>query len=327
MAGAAFLAFPQMKSLLVSELQERLMADLSGRKDYGDLLCLPGYRLHERDVPYWCRTALKNPFLLRFDSIGDAAAELRGMQRSWAPYGLTCFRRTALIQEKLPYVNLKSRDFPFEIPRSPIGIYTLLDEHTMLASADTTSCLPLGTVTWNEDHINPPSRAYLKLQEALVLARHFFGAELPGPGTTCFEAGACPGGWTWVLANSGASILAVDRAPLAQSLMENPLVTFRAHDAFTLAPEEIGQTDWVLSDVICYPERLLQWTRRWLSSGLTKNMICTIKMQGKINWQTVREFESIPHSRVVHLNYNKHELTFIHCEKSGENKIRAQACD
>ncbi len=321
--GVSFLAFPEMQGLLISELKTRFSYEPNLSLDpsinflndawYGDLLFLSNWTFTE--YPYWARTVLLEPLLITFDSITDAAQALRSIQRSWAPYNFKSFRRSSLIQEKLPYVNLKNRNFPFEIPHSPIGLYTLLDEHTILASASTTSCLPAGTVVWNEDHVNPPSRAYLKVQEALVLAHHYFGVDLPYSGQKCFEAGACPGGWTWVLVGLGAEVFAVDRAPLASSLMENPLVKFMAHDAFTLKPEDIGKVDWVFSDVICYPERLLEWVKKWLSSGLTKNMICTIKMQGEINWETVKEFASIPNSRIVHLNYNKHELTFIHCEK------------
>ena len=41
-------------------------------------------------------------------------------------------------------------------------------------------------------------------------------------------------------------------------------------------------------------------------------MICTIKMQGEINWDAIDEIVNIPHSSVMHLNYNKHEFTRIH---------------
>ena len=115
-----------------------------------------------------------------------------------------------------------------------------------------------------------------------------------------------------MLAGLGAQVHAVDRAELAPELMKNPLVKFQAHDAFTLTPQEIGPVDWVFSDVICYPERLLDWIHVWLDSGLTKRMICTIKMQGAIDWPLIQKFADIPDSRIVHLNYNKHELTFIH---------------
>ncbi len=315
--GTAFLPFPDMKGLLETELKERFSVDVEELRsnhtafDYGDLLYFPSVKTAA--VPYWARTCMVSPLKITFDSIGDAAQALRSLQRSWAPYSFTAFRRASLLQDKLPRVHTAPRTFPCEIHNSPIGLYTLLDNNTMLASAKTTSVLPAGQLVWIEDHENPPSRAYLKIQESLVRARQLFGVELPHEGQKCFEAGACPGGWTWVLRNLGTDVLAVDRSELAPSLMADPHVTFMSHDAFTLPPAELGAFDWVFSDVICYPERLLLWIQKWLDSGLTKNMICTIKMQGGIDWNLVESFASIPNSAVLHLNYNKHELTFIHC--------------
>lgn len=327
--GVAFLAYPETLAFLKSELKNRFKLDDSVRlKCNGDILYLENIEgifsssnpeeIAPQELPYWARTTFLKPFILHFDSIGEAASALKEIQRNWAPYQYQNFRRAALIQDKLPYINLKVRKFPVEIPKSPIGVYTLIDDKTILASALTSSYIPAGRIEFVEDHINPPSRAYLKIQESLTMARLLFDAELPGPESRCFEAGACPGGWTWVLVNLGSQVYAVDRAELAPSLMGNPLVTFQAHDAFTLKPEDIGKCDWVFSDVICYPERLLEWVKVWLDSGLTKNMICTIKMQGEIDYEIVSKFAAIPDSRVVHLNYNKHELTWIHCEKSKE---------
>ncbi len=357
LSGTAFLAFPEMKNLLESELTERFdygkirqASTISGSvfsaKDscwYGDLLYCPDFDLNSRpvtkkagsgDLPYWARVTVKEPFLLKFESIGEAAKALKEIQRNWAPYQYQLFRRAALIQEKLPYINLKERNFfktdentgrkvfALEIPSSPMGLYTLIDEKTIFAGALTSSSIPGGAVTFVEDHENPPSRAYLKIQESLTLARHFTKVELPAEGSKCFEAGACPGGWTWVLRELGADVFAVDRAELVPSLMEDPHVKFMAHDAFTLKPEEVckelntEKLDWVFSDVICYPERLFEWINMWLESGRTKNMICTIKMQGQIDWELVKKFADIPNSRVVHLRYNKHELTWIHTEKA-----------
>ena len=328
--GTAFLAFPDMQGLLTAELAERFgygtvtqsatiagsSFSADGARWYGDLLYCPDFA--GADSPYWARTTLTEPFLLHFESIGEAAKALRDIQRNWAPYQFTCFRRASLIQDKLPHINLKARTFPVEIPHSPMGMYTLLDEHTLIAGSATTSALPAGTLQFVEDHENPPSRAYLKIQEALTMANHFFGASLPGAGQKCFEAGACPGGWTWVLRQLGADVFAVDRAPLAPSLMEDEHVIFQAHDAFTLKPEDVcarmdcEKMDWVLSDVICYPARLYEWINIWLESGRVRNMICTIKMQGAVDWNLVARFASIPQSRVLHLNYNKHELTWLH---------------
>ena len=318
MKNLAFLAFPEQSELLLSELSGRFGITRKPDARYGDLLYFENIDfdvdgvMSEKRLPYWARTVMLEPFIVKFNSIGEAAGELKKLQRNWAPYQYTCFRRAQLIQEKLPYINLKERSFPVKIPSSPMGLWTLIDEHTMIASAATTSTLPAGTLHFIEDHENPPSRAYLKIQESLTMANILNGTEFPAAGQRCFEAGACPGGWTWVLVGLGASVYAVDRAPLADSLMKNPLVTFQAHDAFTLKPEEIGSVDWVFSDVICYPERLLEWINKWLAYKSDLNMICTIKMQGEINWPLIQEFADIPGSRIMHLNYNKHELTWIH---------------
>ena len=308
----AFLPYPEMAELLISELKTRFNITQKPTANYGDLIYFEDLADLGGAFPYWARTTMLEPVFFKFNTIGEAATHLKEIQRNWAPYQYTCFRRAQLIQEKLPYINLKDRKFPVTIPQSPIGLYTLIDEHNMIYSAKTTSWLPAGTLHFVEDHENPPSRAYLKIQESLTMANLLNGTELPHAGQRCFEAGACPGGWTWVLAGLGAEVFAVDRAELAPELMKNPLITFQAHDAFTLKPEEIGPIDWLFSDVICYPERLLQWIQMWLEYNPELNMICTIKMQGEINWPLIQQFADIPGSKVLHLNYNKHELTWIH---------------
>ncbi len=345
--GAAFLAFPEMKEILKKEISERLGFSSPPTEEFGDLIYyanfplfqfLPFLKLNQikrtnrlnqvnqkesknsdenwNNLPYWSRCAMLSPLEIEFESIGSASAALKSIQRNWAPYQYQFFRRAELIQQKLPYINLKTREFPAKIPSSPIGLYTLTGENRMIASANTSSFLPAGKIDFKEDHENPPSRAYLKIQESLTMANLLNGTPFPKANERCFEAGACPGGWTWVLVNLGANVLAVDRTELAPSLMKNPLVRFEKHDAFTLKPEEIGFCDWVFSDVICYPERLLKWVNGWLKSGLARNIICTIKMQGEPDWNTIGKFAEIPGSRILHLNYNKHELTWIHTEKS-----------
>lgn len=314
--GAAFLAYPDMTGMLRTELSGRLHFNSKPAAVYGELLYYSDFPVDSvktpDDLPYWARSAMLKPRILDFESIGEAANSLKNIQRNWAPYQYQYFRRANLIQEKLPYINLKPRSFPVKIPAKPIGLYTLISEKQMIFSAETSSFLPAGKITFLEDHENPPSRAYLKIQESLAMANLLNGTEFPKPGEHCFEAGACPGGWTWVLVGLGASVHAVDRAELSTELMENPLVKFQAHDAFTLKPQDVGFCDWVFSDVICYPERLLKWVNEWLESGLCRNMICTIKMQGEPDWNIIKQFSEIPGSRIVHLNYNKHELTWIH---------------
>jgi 23S rRNA (cytidine2498-2'-O)-methyltransferase len=269
----------------------------------GDLITIMG----AEKSPYWVRNIWKKPFTAGFDSISEAARVLKGLQRNWAPYPTRLARRTTLIAESLPHYPDKPKTFPFGIPESPMGAFMLLDEHTLMASAECSSPWPNGEFVFAEDKEGPPSRAYRKLWEALVLA-----GSMPGPGQRCIDAGASPGGWTWALAGLGAEVLAIDRAPLEDRVSAMPGVSFMKHNAFTLKPENLGKTDWLFSDVICYPPVLYDWVTLWLESGLARNFVCTIKMQGA-DWDraTTDRFAAIPGSRVLHLWHNKHELTWM----------------
>lgn len=261
---------------------------------------------------YWVRNVWRKPFIAKFNSISEAAKLLKGIQRNWAPYTPHLARRTLLIAEALPHVSSKPKEFPFVAPTAPMGAFTLLDEHTLLASAQCTSPWPNGEFAFVEDREGPPSRAYRKLWEALVVAGVF-----PKPGDVCLDAGACPGGWTWVLANLGAKVTAVDRSPLEPRVAAMPGVTFLKHNVFTLKPKDFGPIDGLFSDVICYPKALYEWITLWVESGFVRNFICTIKMQGE-EWdrETTEKFAQIPGSKVLHLWHNKHELTWI-CKRGG----------
>jgi 23S rRNA (cytidine2498-2'-O)-methyltransferase len=305
--GQVFEAVPGFEDHLEKELG-------SWDASYGEARKLPllYYSRKNADSAYWFRNRWNNPFRLEFASVSEAASALRGIQRNWAPSLFTLFRRGALIAAKLPPLNRKPRTFPWEFPGGvPMGSWTLVDTHTMIAAADCESPFPGGIIEFEEDKLGPPSRAYLKLQEALVRA-----GRRPGPGERCLDAGACPGGWTWVLARLGAEVLAVDRASLQERVLAMPGVRFMKHDAFTLKPADIGPLDWLFSDVICYPPRLLEWVEKWLDSGFCKNFICTIKWQGEADllsrwFETTRLFARIPGSRIIHLYHNKHELTWM----------------
>jgi 23S rRNA (cytidine2498-2'-O)-methyltransferase len=255
---------------------------------------------------FWFQNCWLKPFRLEFASISQAASALRSIQRNWAPSLVAQFRRGALVASKLPPLPSKKRVFPWSAPDSPMGAWSLLDAATLIGSAECASPFPGGAIEFEEDREGPPSRAYLKLWEALA-----YGGRLVQPGERCLDAGASPGGWTWALAKLGAEVLAVDRAPLEDRVLAMPRVRFQKHDAFTLLPGDIGPLDWLFCDVICYPPRLYEWIAAWLASGLCGRFVCTIKMQGQWDAETTRLFAAIPGGEVVHLSHNKHELTWI----------------
>jgi 23S rRNA (cytidine2498-2'-O)-methyltransferase len=270
--------------------------------EYGRLLIAPG----KPRAAAWAQNIWLDPVEIAAPSIGQAAKALRAIQRNWALHPVAHHRRAALIAGELPKVSAKPLAFGAPAPSAPLGAWTLLAPDRMLASASCSSPFPDGECRFVEDREGPPSRAYLKLWEALTLA-----GEMPGPGQTCVDLGASPGGWTWVLAKLGADVLAIDKAPLDPAVAALPGVTWRQASAFALEPAEIGPVDWLFSDVICYPARLYELVERWRRSGLAKRFVCTLKFQGPTDHETARRFAAIEGGTLRHLFHNKHELCWI----------------
>lgn len=292
---AAYLAAEGLEAVLAEELTRagRTIATWHGR-----LALSPEPPM----ASLWALDVWTDPREIEIGSIKSAADALRGMQRNWSAYGVEHHRRMALISERLPPVKARRLIFPEPAPQAHLGAWTLLAPDRMLASPAKSSPFVGGECLFEEDHIGPPSRAYLKLWEACTR----IGA-WPQPGETCLDLGAAPGGWTWAIAKLGAHVTAIDRAPLAEKVAAMPGVTQRQGSAFTLPPEKV---DWLFSDIIAYPAPLLELALRWIEAGTTGRIICTIKLQGETDHDAIARFAAIPGATVMHLFHNKHELTF-----------------
>ncbi len=295
MIASAYLAAEGFERELIAELG----ADVIEARDRLVLSSAPARHAA------WAQNAWQEPERIAFGSIKEAATQLKARARNWAPYTTAYHRRAALIADALPPLKPKPIAFMAELPRAPMGGFTLLDEHTMLASARCSSPFGNGEIRFEEDSVGPPSRAYLKLWELFTLTRVH-----PNPGQRCIDVGAAPGGWTFVLASLGAKVVAVDKAALEPRVAAMPNVEVVAGSAFGLEPRSIGPVDWFFSDVVCYPARLLALVRRFLDAGTCPRFVCTIKLQGETDHDVVREFASIEGSHVQHLVHNKHELTW-----------------
>ena len=236
-------------------------------------------------------------------SVKAGADALRALQRNWSLYPAGWHRRAALIAARLPPVAARPLVFPCRVPDSHLGAWTLLATDRMLASATKTSAFVNGECRFVEDRGGPPSRAYLKLWEALTRL-----GEWPEPGERCLDLGAAPGGWTWALARLGAAVTAVDKAPLDPRVGAMPGVSVRAGSAFAVVPEPV---DWLFSDVIAYPRRMLALVERWVAAGVVRRIVCTVKFQGGTDHNAAAAFAAIPGGRLVHLFHNKHELTWL----------------
>jgi 23S rRNA (cytidine2498-2'-O)-methyltransferase len=284
------------------DLKDHLKAELKNVvQEYDRLIIADG----PAQPVLWAQNVWHDVQVIPFVSISDAAKKLKAMHKLWSYYPYQNIRRAELIKESLPYFSPKPIVFPSVLPKSPLGSWTLLDAQTMVASPHCSSPFAQGEPLFAETKI-PPSRAYLKLWEALTIA-----GVMPKLGELCLEVGASPGSWTWVLQQLGAKVIAVDRAPLDPAIACLPNVTALKKDAFTIGPEDYPELSWIFSDVICYPEKLLAWVKKWLDTGSNVNFICTLKFQGEGGYEIAREFEKIEGSRVLHLFHNKHELTWI----------------
>ncbi len=293
---SAYLAAEGLEATLTEELR-RAGVDIAA---WHGRLALSG----QPPVPSaWALDVWTAPREIAVPSVKSAADALRAMQRNWQAYAVAHHRRMALIGERLPPVKARKLVFPEPAPTAHLGAWTLLAPDTMLASPTKTSPFVNGECLFEEDHIGPPSRAYLKLWEALTRLGAY-----PGPGDTCLDLGAAPGGWTWVLASLGARVTAIDKAELDPRVSAMPGVTWREGSAFALPPEKV---DWLVCDVIAYPDRLLALMQAWIASGMAGRIVCTIKFQGETDHPAAEAFAAIAGGQVIHLFHNKHELTFV----------------
>lgn len=174
-------------------------------------------------------------------------------------------------------------------------------------------CFPLGLAKVDIEE-KMPSSAYRKLMEGLECMRI-----QPSPSAVAVDLGACPGGWTSVMRRLGCSVVAVDRTALDPVLMKDEYVQFIKGDAFAFEPTmvEKGQDCWMVSDVIAYPDRIIELLDKWCSGKLASHMIVTMKFQGEE--PALDELERAidlveSHSyqcRVKHFFNNKNEVTFM----------------
>ncbi len=299
--AAAYLAPEGLEHILAEELARRGATITAW---HGRLALSP-----EPPVPsIWALDIWTAPREIQIASVKDAADALRALQRNWSAYPVLHHRRMALIGDRLPPVKARPLDFPEPAPSAHLGAWTLLAPDRLLASPTKSSPFVNGECLLLEDRFNPPSRAYLKLWEACIR----FGA-WPQPGETCIDLGASPGGWTWAIAQLGATVTAIDKAELDPRVMAMPGVTLRRESAFGLTPEELApeKVDWLFSDIIAYPDRLLALVQSWIAAGRARRIVCTVKLQGATDHDATDAFAAIPGGRLMHLFHNKHELTFV----------------
>jgi 23S rRNA (cytidine2498-2'-O)-methyltransferase len=290
----AYLAFEGFEKELKYELKQTVS------QQWDRLFLCEG----ENKNPVWAQDIWPHAIVQNIESIGDAAKKLKAHGKYWVPYTFDSFRRASLIQEKLISPRIKPLNFLGKRPQATLSSWSLITPDKILYTPHSQSIFPLGEIHFNEDKETPPSRAYLKLWELFTVH-----GIIPKKGSRVVDLGSCPGGWTWVLQQVGCDVLSVDKAPLDPKISKLPGVEYIKKDAFKLGPQDLQNVQWLFSDIICYPEKLWEYLQPWIS--LPVNLACTIKFQGKTDWETMEKFSQVPNSKIIHLFHNKHEVTWI----------------
>jgi 23S rRNA (cytidine2498-2'-O)-methyltransferase len=260
----------------------------------------------------WARTVLKNCQVI---PISGKSAALKILKNR--PY-LGCFlpsphfiKLTASIRKELR--ELKMKRLKFEVPgrfNFKYFVWTINSNGELLVCDQPEAQYPLGWYEFEENKSAPPNRAYLKLWESLTLGHIRLSAD-----DVVADLGASPGGWTWVLSDIVKHVYSVDKAPLNENITKRQNVTYFSEDAFTASPTKFKNCNWMFSDIICTPLRLLELVETWLNAGQVKNYHCTIKFKGSCDFDILRKFLNIENSKIIHLYQNKNEVTWIKQEK------------
>jgi 23S rRNA (cytidine2498-2'-O)-methyltransferase len=173
-----------------------------------------------------------------------------------------------------------------------------------------------GFTTIKEDK-KAPSRAYRKLVESsLVLQKEIT------KGNRFLDLGACPGGWSYIALKEGAHVTSVDRSPLREDLMASSLLDFYEGDAFNTPFE--GSFDWVVSDIICEPQRILELINTWVETKRCRHFVFTLKFKGDSQYSILSTFKEkikeVPYSCILRqLNANKNEVMIMGTLKDQES--------
>jgi 23S rRNA (cytidine2498-2'-O)-methyltransferase len=152
-----------------------------------------------------------------------------------------------------------------------------------------------------------PSRAFHKLAEVeLRMDRRI------APGETCVDLGSSPGSWAWLALQRGARVVAVDRSALREDLMRHANLSFVRGDAFKYQPPAVA--DWLLSDIIAFPARILRLLDDWLNRGWCRRFCVTIKFRGAEEYPVLTDFRAMLDEQNVdyaqrRLTYNRNEVT------------------
>ena len=177
--------------------------------------------------------------------------------------------------------------------------------------------LPAGLATVTDDPAAPAS-SFRKLAEAFACLGTW-----PQAGQTAVDLGAAPGGWTRVLAQHGARVTAVDRAPLAPHLLTGGAVTAVVGDAFAFQPPLA--VDWLVADIVAFPPRVAELLTLWLGPRWCRHFVVQMKFRGEPDWAALAAARQVAtaagyHVLARHFFNDKNEVTLLGSQRASQGE-------
>ena len=142
-----------------------------------------------------------------------------------------------------------------------------------------------------------PSRSAAKLAEAFVVFLGDAVADVLRPGMRAVDLGAAPGGWTWLLAQKGLRVTAVDNGALRGPAAHDPLVTHLRADGLAYRPRR--PVDWLVCDIVERPARIAEVVAGWIADGDARYAIFNLKLPMKKRIEEVARCAGIVEDRLA----------------------------
>ncbi|MDC0948674.1 23S rRNA (cytidine(2498)-2'-O)-methyltransferase RlmM [Gammaproteobacteria bacterium] len=161
-----------------------------------------------------------------------------------------------------------------------------------------------------------PSRSALKLEEAFVgLLDEGKRQRWLRKGLSAVDLGAAPGGWSWLLAQYGLRVTAIDNGPLKGAAATSSLIRHRRVDGFRYRPDL--PVDWLVCDMVEQPQRVAALVADWLKDGDCLRAMFNLKLPMKRRVETVehalatirQRAPRVSELRARHLYHDRQEVT------------------
>jgi 23S rRNA (cytidine2498-2'-O)-methyltransferase len=137
----------------------------------------------------------------------------------------------------------------------------------------------------------------------------------PTAGEECVDLGAAPGGWSWVLLERGARVVAVDPARLQPDLLARRGLTHRQTSAFQYAPD--APVDWLFCDMAWRPLEVAALLARWGRRSWARMLVANLKLPMKRKAEMVARLHDIVAGggwrgvRTRQLYHDRDEVTLV----------------